>query len=89
MALAATMPGPDLLARLAAARKSPIRPRDWRHPLSAAGKRAPRSNGMCKNDHEMTPENTGPGNVCRACKRDASRRNKEKKLRLRNEQEKG
>jgi hypothetical protein len=38
-----------------------------------------RADGKCKNGHEMTKENTGPGNTCRRCKVLASNRCKEKK----------
>lgn len=33
----------------------------------------------CRHGHEMTAENTGPGGVCRACKREASARHKDRK----------
>lgn len=50
------------------------------HYPGVNSKAAARADGKCKNDHEMTPENTGPGNVCRHCKRDASTRHKAKAL---------
>lgn len=40
-----------------------------------------RTKTHCKWNHEMTPENTGPGNVCRTCKREASARVKDKRAR--------
>lgn len=48
-----------------------------------------RTKEKCKHGHDMTPENTGPGNVCRACKRDASNRTKAKKAALAAKQAEG
>lgn len=37
-----------------------------------------RTKEVCKHQHPMTPENTGPRGICRACKRIASQRFKER-----------
>lgn len=70
----------DLDAEIKAARLArELRGGEKQHYPGTAAKPAARADGKCKNEHEMTPENTGPGNVCRQCKRDASRRHKEKR----------
>jgi hypothetical protein len=48
-------------------------------PLPGQGGGSARERGVCRHDHVMTEENTGPRGECRACKREASARCKARK----------
>jgi hypothetical protein len=59
------------------------RPPELAGVVKPAGQSAGPVKDKCSHGHAMTPENTGPRGVCRACKRDASKRAKDKKAKLR------
>lgn len=48
--------------------------------LDATPPKVPRT--KCRNNHEMTPENTGPKGDCRTCKRVSSAKSKKRKKEL-------